>query len=175
MSPKSLFIIIVRIIGLFLLIGILQVVPQLLKTFNMLLLNDLMTAIIGAVFSLSVLFIYYLIVRACLFKSEKLVQRLSLDKNFEEEVFEFNIHHSTIVKLAVIFIGGYTFIQFFIPLLLNIYALIQNKTQPDSDFYINSSFDFFNLVHHTCMVLIGYFMVTNSKGITNYIELKRRK
>ena len=98
-----------------------------------------------------------------------------MDKNFSEEKFETNIHHSTIIKLAIIFIGGYLIINYFVPLILELYTFIQNKTQ-DENFYYDGlpSSKYINLIHNTIMVLIGYFMLGNSKRISNFLEYKRK-
>lgn len=176
MSPKSLFIIIVRIVGLFLLIDVLRVIPQLLKTFSFMISHDLLIASIGVIFSLAILFIYYIVVKYALLNSEKIVDKFSLDKNFTEEKFELNIHHSTIIKIAIVFIGGYLIITYFVPMILEIYTFIQNQST-DENFYYEGlpESKYMNLVHDTIMVLIGYFMLGNSRAITNFIEYQRKK
>lgn len=176
MSPKSLFIIIVRIIGLFLLIDVLRVIPQGLKVFGMMLAADNAMAVAGILISTVILLLYYFVVKYTLFKAEKIVERFSLDKNFSEEKFELNIHHSSVIKIAVICIGGYLFIENFVPMILEIYTFVQNQSRDESVFYSAlPSFNYLSLVHYVAMVLIGYYMLGNSKAIANFIELKRRK
>lgn len=176
MSPRSLFIIIVRIIGLFLLIDVLRVIPQGLKVFGMMIAADNAMAIVGIVISIVIIVIYYFVVKYALFKAEKIVEKFSLDKNFSEEKFELNMHHSSIIKIAVICIGGYLFIENFVPMIIELYTFIQNQSQDESAFFSAiPSFNSLNLVHYAAMVLIGYYMLSNSKAIANYIELKKRK
>ena len=176
MSPKSLFIIIIRVIGLLLLVDVLQVIPQVLKTFSFMLSHDLTTASIGVAVFLAILWVYYIVVKYSLFRAEKIVEKFSLEKNFTEEKFELNIHHSSIIKIAVIFIGGYLIIQHFIPMILEIYTFIQNQSQ-DTNLYYDGlpPSKYMNLVQDVIMVLVGYYMFGNSQSITNFIELKRKK
>lgn len=176
MSPKSLFIIIIRVIGLFLLVDALQVIPQGLKVFGMMFAADNSMAIASVIISIAILLIYYFIVNYTLFNAEKIVEKFSLDKNFSEEKFEMNIHQSTIIKLAIIIIGGYIFIQNFVPMILEIYTFVQNQSQDEgTSFSSLPAFNYLNLIHYVVMMLIGYYMLGNSKSITNFIELKRRK
>lgn len=176
MSPKSLFIIIVRIIGLFLLIDVLRVIPQGLKVFGMMWAADNAMAMAGVIISGAVMVMYYFVVKYTLFNTEKIVEKFSLDKNFSEEKFELNIHHSSIIKIAVICIGGYLFIENFAPMIIELYTFIQNQSQDLNTFYSDiPSYNSLNLAHHVVMVLIGYYMLSNSRAIVNYIELKRRK
>jgi hypothetical protein len=171
MTPRSLFIILVRVIGLFLLIDILRVIPATLKTFSLLVTSDLLIACISILFSLAILWIYYLVVKYALFKSEKLVEKFSLDKNFTEEKFDLTIEHSSIIKLAVIFIGGNLIIQYFVPMLLELYEFIQRQSQ-NLYYAETSTSNNMGLIQDVMMVLIGYFMVGNSRSIASYIETK---
>lgn len=171
MTPKSLFIILVRIMGLFLLIDILRVIPETIKTFGLLITADFSIAMISILFSLGILWIYYIVVKYALFKSEKLVEKFSLDKNFTEEKFDLTIQHSSIIKLAVIFIGGNLIIQYFVPMILELYEFIQGQSQ-NLYYAETSTSNNMNLIQDVMMVLIGYFMLGNSKTITSYIETK---
>jgi hypothetical protein len=171
MSPKSLFIIILRIVGLFLFVDILRVVPQLFSTFNVLLhAGEIQIVITGIIASLLLILVYFYVVKYVLFNSDKIVDKLSLDKNFSEEKFELNIHRSTVIKIAIIIIGGMTIVEYFVPLILDLFSFIQSRNNMDNE----NSISKMTLVRELLMVLIGYFLISNSRTITNWVD-KRRK
>jgi len=179
MTPKSLFIIIIKVIGLYFLIDIIRVVPQFLSTLTMLFRGDIASGLFGAVISLLLIGVYLLLVKYILFKPEKIIDKLGLDKNFDEEKFELNIHRSTVIKISLIVIGGLTLLDYFVPFVLNLYSYIQAKNESG----INGMLDMFSsnvqvsnmdLIHGGIMTLIGYFLVTNPRTITNWIEKLRK-
>jgi hypothetical protein len=174
MTPRSLFIIILRVIGLFLLIDILRIVPQLLSTMSVLLrTGETGTMITTIIFAILVTLIYFYVVRYILFRADKLVDKLSLDKNFTEDKFELNIHRSTVIKIAVVIIGGITLVEYFVPLILELYIFIQSKGQgPEEGGSVVTPM---NIVKDVLMVLIGFFLVSNSRTITNWTERKLQK
>ena len=172
MTPKSLFVIVLRIVGLYIFIDILRVLPQILSTFNFLLRSgDISTGIMSALFSLLILLLYIFVIRYTLFRTDKIVERLSLDKNFAEEKFEFNMHRSTVIKIAIIVVGGMTLVEYFVPLILNLYLFIQSRSGQDEVKSVSN----ITIVRYILMVLIGYFLIGNSGTITNLIEKNRKK
>ena len=119
-----------------------------------------------------ILIIYIIIIRYALFKTELVVDKLKLDQNFKEEKFEFNISHTSILKTAVIVIGAFLFIDGFPALCRSILLYFQNESlyrsiikNPETGYVV-----FFLL-----KVLIGYFMVTDSKLIVNFFERKNQQ
>lgn len=179
MTPRSLFIIVIRITGLYFLLDIIRVVPQFLSTMAMLFRGDIIMGLIGFVISVLLIVIYIVIVKYVLFKPDKIIDKLSLDKNFDEEKFELNLHRSSVIKIALIIIGGITLLDYFVPFVLNLYSYIKAKNQSD----IFSTLDSFSggtqvsdidLIHGAIMSLIGYFLITNTRMITNWIEKARK-
>ena len=178
MSPKSLFIIILRIIGLLLLVQGIIALPRLIQTIEPLFNGGNFS---GFVFGLLVTFIltvliYVLLIKYLLFKPDMIIDKLSLDKNFDEEKFELNIHSSTLIRIAIIIIGGITFIDYFVPLLRNIYSFVKSKNDGGIlRLFDNSSVSGLDLIQGSAMVLISYLLITNSRSLTNWIEHLRRK
>jgi len=176
MSPKSLFIIITKIFGLLLLLNILLIFPKFLNTIDFAIHSGSNAEIIYQLFfTVSIFFVYFLILRHILFKTGKVVEKLELDKGFQEEKFGMNFHKSDIIKVCIIIIGGFIFTQSIVSLILNIYLLIQSKY----DFFgvaplTTHQFNTLSFAHDILMVLIAYYFLTNYNSITNWIELKRR-
>ena len=180
MTPKSFFIIVIKIIGLYFLIDILRVVPQFLSTLTMLFRGDALSASIGLIVSVLLVGVYLLLVKYILFNPDKIVDKLRLDKNFDEEKLELNIHRSTVIKVGVIIVGGVTLLDYFVPLILNIYSYIKALNQGEmmgmlDTFSGNTSINTMDLVHGGIMTLLGYFLIANSNTITNWIERQRKK
>jgi len=178
MTPKTLFIIIVRIIGLLLLLDLMRVIPQLLKNILYLLpLGDVSFIFIGIFFSLLISGVYAAVLVYSLFKTDKLVGKLGLEKNFDEEKIELNIHSSTAIKIAVVFIGGTTVLNYFAPVLLNLLDFITTQSsQSFTNFETGTKIpDKIVFVHDIIMLLIGYFLITNCRTVSNWISKVVRK
>lgn len=116
---------------------------------------------------------YIVVLRYALFRADRLVDKLALDKNFAEEKFELNIHRSTAVKIAVIIVGGVTLINSFVPFLLNLFAYIKSKNNP-MDYTVVAP-EPLTMAMELILVLLGYFLLTNSRVIVNLVEKERRK
>jgi len=115
--------------------------------------------------------IYILVFNYCIFKTDVIIEKLKLDKGYEDERFEFNIHRSTILKIAIIIIGGLLLVDSF-PLLceqtLSYFKRINNYKS------FASSIEAKYIVYYFIKTFIGFFMLTCSRMIVNYIELKRK-
>ena len=181
MTPKSLFIIIIRIIGLYFLIGLIKIIPELLGTLIMLIQQDVSSSMTWIIFATLLVSLYLLLVKYILFNPDKVVDKLRLSRNFDVEKFEFNIHRSTVIRIAVIFIGGLTLLEYFVPLVLNLLSYVTTKKVSDNN--INETLSILSrasyvepieIIHGILMTLIGYFLVTNSRLITNFIEKHRK-
>jgi hypothetical protein len=178
MTPKSFFIVVVKIIGVFFLVDILEIVLKYLNTFLFLFKSGQSTSIIGVItVGGAILFLYALLVRYILFKSDKIVEKLNLDKQFTEETFAFNMHRSSVLQIGILVTGGITLIQNFVPMLINVFVFFQNKNDIlDTGFFIaGNSFSGIDFVRDILMTLIGYYLVTNSNYLTHVIEAKRRR
>lgn len=177
MAPKSLFIIIVRIIGLFLLLDTLTVIPSYLNSISFIVnIGDAKSILIGIIFSTLIVVLYIMILFYVLFKTEKVVDRLSLYKNFDEEKIELNIHSSTLIKIAILIIGGMMFLDNIVPVVLNLFGYI--KSLNDNiliDFDHEKSISTMAFVHNLIKSLIGYLLVSNCRVVAIWVEKKIRK
>ena len=110
MTPRSLFAIIIKIIGIYLIVEAITFLPQLISTMYMygrqISESPLQDTLEAGFFILLAVRTYLLTLRYCLFKTDWIIDKLHLDKGFSEEKIEINIHRSTVLKIAVIVIGG---------------------------------------------------------------------
>jgi hypothetical protein len=63
-----------------------------------------------------------------------------------------------------------TIVEYFVPLILDLFSFIQSRNNMDNE----NSISKMTLVRELLMVLIGYFLISNSRTITNWVD-KRRK
>src|SRR5258708_1297538 len=112
MTPRSLFNIVLKILGIFFIKDILVNIPQLLSViFLFANSNDIMEGILtfgitALVLAVNCLISYYLI-----FKSELIINKLKLDKGFDQEMINLNIHRSVILSISIIVLGGLILVQ----------------------------------------------------------------
>lgn len=115
-----------------------------------------------------------------IYKSDSLIFWLKLDKGFDEERIELhNFNDLNILKLAVIIIGGITFLNS-LPAFLS-WTLMAFKASNGNDMingnrivfgslrdYINWGTSFLNLI-------IGYLLVTNVNAISRFLSRKNKE
>lgn len=157
--------IIIKIIGLWLLFSCISIIPQFFSTLsfsNGSLDFQSLLAIWLMLFGAIVL--YILIIRLFLFKAEWIVDKLKLEKNFNEERINLEIKSSTILTIAIIVIGGLTIIESVPDFCSGLFNFLQQKMlfkdYPDSHW----------LVFHFIKIIIGYLLMTNGKRLAGYIE-----
>jgi len=176
MTPRSLFAIIIKIIGIYLLIGAIVTIPQMITTI-LSFRGQVSYASSGDLFALAFFIlitagIYITIMRYCLFKTDWLIGKLHLDKGFDEEKLEINIHRSTVLKIAVIVIGAVLVIDS-LPALCKEVFVYSQMSAPDRGFKENPSSKY--LIMDIAKLFIGIFLMTSSRLVVNFIERKRRE
>ena len=172
MSPRSLWTIILKIFGIYLVLQIYYPLTQLISfiymAFNQQLADNWQT-ISFLFFAIS---IYLFMIIAFLFRTDWLIGVLKLDNSIKEEKLEINLHRSTVLKI-VIMLAGITMFADSLPLFLKeLYSYYQQ---------INDTVHFKNyprasvIITELMKVLISYFMMTSSRLIVNFIERKRKE
>ena len=177
MAIRSFWTVLIKVLGLYMLFEALIALPQILITIYFFISHsdssgDNLSMLTEGLYLTGVVLLYVQLFRYCIFKTDLIINKLKLDQGFEDDRFEFNIHRSTILKIAIIIIGGFLLIDN-IPLLckdgLSYFQQVDNfrrfTDSPQAKYIV---FEFLK-------VFIGYFMLTCSRMIVNYIELKRKK
>jgi len=173
MTPKTFWILFLRIFGLYLIWQTLTLLPSLFSTLiYMFKANDGLSVfsticaivLIGCTFAL--------VFRLCLFKTEMVIEKLHLARGFGEEKFDINIHRSSLLSIAIIVLGGLMLTEGLPLLAYHGFQYFQRDNTYNS-FTSNLSSPW--IVTNFLKVLFGYFMVTDSRLIVNFIERKRKK
>jgi len=170
MTIRSFWTIFIKILGLWLVFDSITVIPQFISSLLYLNFGDSnFNYILSMVLLLIVVGIYFLILRLFVFKTSWLIDKLHLDKGFVEEKIELNIHHSTVLSIATIVIGGLMFIDGLPTFCKQVFEFFQQKNifrqDPDSAWVIFS----------LAKTIIGYLLMTNSNFIVNIVEKQKNK
>lgn len=113
------------------------------------------------------LLVYAFILWLFVFKTAWLIDKLHLDKGFAEDNLALNIHHTTVLSIAIIVIGGLMLVDSLPQFCREIFNFYQTKTifreDPETSW----------LILHFFKIAIGYLLLTNSKLIAAFIEKQR--
>lgn len=127
MTPRTLFQIIIKIIGLFFVLGLINSIPQLISTVWYYISPDSVVlewwlVILGLLLGLG---FYVFFAYIFLFNSNIVVDKLKLDQWFEEDVFSFRIPRSFVLMTAIIVIAGVILLQEIPNIVFDIYRYTQ--------------------------------------------------
>lgn len=107
MTIKTLWTILIKILGMLLILGALTVIPQWFTTiYYSYESGDTESLIILSSIFMFVLVVYYFVFRLCVYKTSWIIEKLKLDKDFENSNIELNSKSFTIISIAAIVIGG---------------------------------------------------------------------
>jgi hypothetical protein len=173
MTPRSLWIILLRIMGIWFVLNSVQIIYQYFA-YMPLLKGATTIGIILAMLGMTTLvfLLYFLILYICIFRTDWIIDKLKLDKGFMEEKFELNIHRSTIYHISLVVIGGLLLLKSFPKLCRELILYFQQSSLP-VDYSSNPTWSFVFL--HFVETLIGIYFITSSRTIINFIENQRRK
>lgn len=168
MSIKTFWKILIKILGLLLILGALTVVPQwIYSIYSAYQTGDNESFITLTIILLTVFFIYFFAFRFCIYKTSWIIDKLKLDKGFEEEMIELNSNENRIISIAIIVIGGLLFVENIPILFRQIFVFFQQESLFKD--YPQSGWMIFNFVK----VVIGYLLMTNSFRIANFVKSKK--
>jgi hypothetical protein len=157
--------ILLKIVGLWLLFNCISIIPQFYSTLSFTNgdLNIESLLLIWLMLIVTII-IYILIIRFFLFKTEWVVEKLNLEKNFNEERIDLNIKNSTVLTVALIVIGGLIIAESLPNFCSGLFNFLQQKIlfkdYPDAHW----------LIYHFLKIIIGYLLLTNGKRLAKYIE-----
>jgi hypothetical protein len=173
MTPRSFWIILVRILGIWFVLNSIQILYQYIAYMPLLKGATTMGIMITMVGFTTVIFLFYfLVLYLCVFKTDWIIDKLKLDKGFSEEKIELNMHRSSIYFIAILVIGGLILIKSFPQLCRQLILYFQQSSLP-VDYSSNPTWSFVFL--HFIETVIGIYFLTSGRTIANFIENQRRK
>lgn len=166
MSKRDFFRIIIKIFGLYsLVLSIFSFIPQNIS--NVLFSFDvtMLLMIIASVIISCGLFLLLL------FKTDSIIDLLKLDQGFDDEIINFsNFNSATILKLAIVLIGGFLIIDYTPRFLLDVINVFKYKVNYST--IEGSSVSYFHLSLEAINIVIGFLLVANYKMLSKIIDSK---
>lgn len=170
MTIRTFWIIFIKILGIWLVLESVTVLPQFFSTLLFTDPNDTAKslALTAAVLLLTV-GIYIFILRLFVFKTAWLIDKLHLDKGFDEEIIDLNIQLSTVLTVTTIVIGGLMFVDSLPQLCKQTFTFFQQKNlfreSPSAGW----------IIFHMVKTILGYLLMTNSKQVVAFIDKQIEK
>ena len=113
--------------------------------------------------------IYIFILWLFLFKTDRLINMLRLDKGFTEDKIDLSINRSGVLKIATIIIGGILFIDSFPMFCRQVFLFYQQKNifreNPDSAW----------IIFYLVKVIIAIVLITSNQVVVNFINKQKVK
>ncbi len=109
---------------------------------------------------------YFLVLKIFVFNSNWIIDKLKLDKGFQEDTIDLNISLRTVLTITIIVIGGLIFVDALPMLCKQIFSSFQQKEV----FREDPQFSW--VIFYFVKVTIGYLMMTNSNNLIDFIQRK---
>lgn len=171
MSVKSFWIILLKILGIWFILDSLKVLEQLISSFyfliNPIYENDEVVYIsFGILLILIVLF--FITLRLFLFKPKWLIQKLKLDKDFDQENIDVKLDKNSVIRIACIFVGSFLFIESFPQLISRVFQFFQQENlfreSPTSVW----------IILEAVKCIIAFLLVNNNKLISEFVDRRSK-
>jgi len=168
MTIRTFWTIFIKILGIWLVLSFLTVIPQFLTIIPIFQSNisDHPFGMIAYVVSILVITIgiYLFILRLFVFRTSWLIDKLHLEKGFEEEKVELNIQRSTVITIATIVIGGIIFVDS-LPHVCRLMIGFIKESNP-----IRESPNLVWFIFYLVKIIVGYLLMTNSQFVVGFIN-----
>ncbi|MGQ7947567.1 hypothetical protein [Flavobacterium sp. WC2509] len=164
MLIKTFWKILIKIIGLWILFGCISLIPQFFSTLSFTDgLLDVKNLIPIWLMLFGSILAYAFVIRLFLFKTDWIIEKLKLEKNFTEERIDIKISSTEILTISIIIIGGLIIVESLPLFFSRLIDFFQQKSQLKE--YHETSW----LVYYFFKLIIGYLLVTNGKNIAKYL------
>ena len=170
MTIRTFWTIFIKIIGIWLVLDSVTVIPQFFSTLFLTNPSDTSQSFaLTLAFLLFTIGIYIFILRLFVFKTAWLIDKLHLDKGFEEERIDMNIQLSTVLTVATIVAGGLMFAESLPLLCKQIFVSLQQngmyKERPAKGW----------IIFYSVKTMLAYLLMTNSKKVVSFIDKQTAK
>lgn len=168
MTIRTFWNILLKILGIWLILSGLSVIPQFIWAFsvfgNQPKGSTMMGVVAIAVLLLVTAAMFILVIWVFVFKSHLIIDKLKLDKGYSEEKIDLNLKLNTALTIAIIVIGGMMFADSLPQLLRNIYSgfLQDDLVRKDPVTAL--------IILYLAKTIIGYLLMTNSRIIIGFIK-----
>ncbi len=178
MTPKTLFTIILKVVGILfikeLLVSITQLVVQILAMIKRETLTE--EPLLSIVFLILPIMAFFVIAWIFLFKTDELITKLRLDKGLGEETLALNISTNTVLNVALVATGAYILAMGIPELVKDVIAFFQYYRMTRLAYAgdeINPLVSNFFLP--VTRIVMGILVIIERKRIVSFIEKRERK
>lgn len=171
MTIRSLFKIILKVIGLFFLKDTINLmINTLIQFYNGFIDNTLSMFSLSFAGNFCFLLTYCLISWLLIFKTDIIINRLSLDSGFPEEQIQLKIHRSTVLRISIVIIGGLILIDNIPSLSREFFLYMEQKR-----YFRNTTSQIkIDAIHIGVKIVIGILLISHGRYLVNFIEQKRK-
>ena len=175
MTARSLFDIVLKVLGIYFIKDIILTVPSLFGILYSIGDGDISGAISTLLISLFTLLVYSVVAYTMIFRSGWVMEKLKLLEKVPEDPIPLNIHRSTVVSIVILLVAIYLIAQA-IPLLIRELTKWYQYAQFTKGFFNGMEpFDFSMILVYTAEIILGLLMITYHRQLVNYVELQTRK
>lgn len=167
MTKRDFFRILIKIFGLYsLILSIFTLIPQNIS--NVLFQFDIMMLLV--ILASTIISVGMFLV--LLFKSDFIIDKLKLDKGFDDDkIIVGNLTNESILKLALIIIGVFLIIDYLPAVLFDLINAFKTKSTFTS--IEGNNVNYFDIVIGLVNILLGYLFITNYKIISQFLDKKQ--
>jgi hypothetical protein len=174
MTPRTFFTLFLKMLAVYLLINAIDQIPVVFSSMTTII-GGMGGTIAGIFVLLLILFVcavYIMILYYLVLKTDWVIDKLALDKNFPEEKIELNIHRSTVLTIAVIVMGGLMLIDALPSFCSTVFRYYQDNALVNG---IHERLNTEDVLFYGIKGFIGFCMVAYNRHIVNFIEVVSRK
>ena len=175
MTARSLFDIVLKVLGIYFIKDIILTVPSLFGILYSIGDDDISGTISTLLISLFTLLVYSVVAYTMIFRSGWVMEKLKLLEKVPEDPIPLNIHRSTVVSIVILLLAIYLIAQA-IPLLIRELTKWYQYAQFTKGFFNGMEpFDFSMILVYAAEIILGLLMITYHRQLVNYVELQTRK
>lgn len=166
MTKRDFFKIIIKVFGLYsLMTTLFTVLPN--NITNLMILDEHYILLVWIVISVIVVILFFMIL---LFKSDFIINKLKLDKGFDDDRIELgNLNNQSLFKFALILIGGFLIVNNLPYFIQDTFSALKSKMVTNV-YSSQLTINYFNWFVSGINILIGYIFITNYKRITSFLD-----
>ncbi|MFM9984681.1 MAG: hypothetical protein ACKVOK_05570 [Flavobacteriales bacterium] len=165
MKVSSFWIIVIRILGLYLLyVMLLGGIMALTNVFSMFSPSKILYSVVFSFLLFIGLFL--LVLKYLVLHPIVIIQKFRLTSHFEEETLQISSDKTSMIQIALIIIGGLTLVDGIPGFVRTFISMMRD------DLFFNESPQLPDLIQHFVLMVIGFLLVTRSQGIAKWIEQK---
>ena len=172
MTPRQFFNIVLKIFGLFFLREILNSIPQLISAILMLFRpEDFTEGLFIFLGGLFILAFYIALTYQLIFKTPFLVDKLKLDKDFNDQIFDFKIPLQEVLTISIIVIAEVILVNQIPYLVKEIFEIVQTRKLS----FGSTKTDYSYIIISTVKIVIAALLIGERQRIVEFITSRNSK